>query len=145
MSHSIRFEVLDPIKLPLIKKIYKAHYPSAKVKRDEMIIIAQIAQQTVGVVRLRYIEQYQLLTGMLTLPNARGKGYGHALLEYCTSNHLNEDVFCFAYRHLENFYSCHGFQEIDVDKLPNTLKQKYLRYSESGKDLVPMQYRAQID
>ncbi|MCF8781097.1 GNAT family N-acetyltransferase [Vibrio sp. IRLE0018] len=145
MSHSIRFEVLDPIKLPLIKKIYKAHYPSAKVKRDEMIIIAQIAQQTVGVVRLRYIEQYQLLTGMLTLPNARGKGYGHALLEYCTSNHLNEDVFCFSYRHLENFYSCHGFQEIDVDKLPNTLKQKYLRYSESGKDLVPMQYRAQID
>ncbi|RAH26081.1 GNAT family N-acetyltransferase, partial [Vibrio vulnificus] len=35
MTHSIHFEVLDPIKVPIIKKLYKAHYPGTKVKKDE--------------------------------------------------------------------------------------------------------------
>lgn len=144
MSHPIHFEVLDPIKLPLIKKLYKAHYPSAKVKRDELIIIAQREKQIVGVVRLRDVEKYQLLTGMLTIPSVRGKGYGGAILEYCAQHHLHHGVFCYAYKHLKAFYARHGFEEVDVDDLPNTLKQKYLRYSESGKDLVPMQYRIQM-
>ncbi|TOM41494.1 GNAT family N-acetyltransferase, partial [Vibrio parahaemolyticus] len=33
IPNSLIIEVLNPIKLPLIKKLYKAHYPSGRAKK----------------------------------------------------------------------------------------------------------------
>ncbi|MDF4767204.1 N-acetyltransferase, partial [Vibrio parahaemolyticus] len=30
--------MLNPIRLPLIKKLYKAYYPAGRAKKDELII-----------------------------------------------------------------------------------------------------------
>ncbi|ASM96442.1 GNAT family N-acetyltransferase [Vibrio vulnificus] len=144
MTHAIHFELLDPIKVPIIKKLYKVHYPGTKVKKDENIVVAMQDKQTIGVVRFRRVEEHQLMTGMLVIPSQREKGIAHCLLKYCAERLLDEKVFCFAYRHLEPFYAQHSFVTISSEQLPNSLKQKFIRYSESGKDLVPMQYQAQI-
>lgn len=74
MTHSIHFEVLDPIKVPIIKKLYKAHYPGTKVKKDEQIVVAIQDKQSIGVVRFRRVEEHQLMTGMLVIPSQREKG-----------------------------------------------------------------------
>ncbi|MEX0333154.1 GNAT family N-acetyltransferase [Vibrio tubiashii] len=135
----MQIETLDPIKLPLVSRLYKAHYPSGKAKKDELTIVGSIDQQIVSLVRFRNIEQYRLLTGMLVLPEHRGSGLGHQLMGYCALRVLSEHDFCFAYAHLETFYAQHNFKAIDASQLPNSLKGLFERYS-LKKQLVAMKY-----
>tara|TARA_Y100001956_G_scaffold5226_1_gene4690 strand:+ start:22260 stop:22685 length:426 start_codon:yes stop_codon:yes gene_type:complete len=139
---TLSIEVLDPIKLPLVTRLYKQHYPSGKAKKDELTVVGYLNQQMAAVVRFRTIEHYRLLTGMLVIPEQRGEGFGHQLMAYCRADVLGENDYCFAYQHLEGFYSQHGFVSVEQDALPNSLKQLYLRYSNSGKKLIAMHYQA---
>jgi len=136
---SLHIEVLDPIKLPLVARLYKAYYPSGKAKKDELIIAGYSDNQLTSVVRFRSVEQYRLLTGMLVVPEHREKGLGHQLMTYCEEQVLINQDFCFAYQHLESFYGQHGFQLVEPQQLPNSLKNLFERYSQTKK-LVPMQY-----
>ncbi|WP_070970474.1 GNAT family N-acetyltransferase [Vibrio sonorensis] len=138
--HELRIETLDPIKMPLVTRLYKSHYPSGKAKSNEKTIVAYNNNTLIGVVRFRPIEQYQLLTGMLVVPEHRGKGVGHELMKHCRHQVLDTDVYCFAYQHLESFYSQHGFTTIEAEALPNNLNQLFNRYTRSGKCLIPMHF-----
>lgn len=142
MTNSIplRFEILDPIKLPLVKKLYKAYYPSGRAKADEIIWVAMAEHKIAALLRLKTIEEDQLLTGMLVIPDMRQQGVGHALLSHCQEHVFDHQVYCLAYAHLEHYYAQHGFATIDAAQLPNGLKMRFERYSASGKDLIPMQF-----
>lgn len=139
---TLSIEVLDPIKLPLVARLYKQHYPSGKAKKDELTIVGYLNQQLTAVVRFRSIEHYRLLTGMLVEPEKRGLGLGHELMAYCRQEVLTEQDYCFAYQHLEAFYTQHGFVRTDETNLPNSLKQLFVRYTNSGKKLLAMHYQA---
>ncbi|OIQ25332.1 GNAT family N-acetyltransferase [uncultured Vibrio sp.] len=136
--------VLPTIKVPLVNKIYKDYYPSGKAKKDEHIVTASSQGSIVAMVRFRHIEQYRLLTGMLVIPEKREHGIGHQLLDYCQSNELNNNDFCFAYTHLEKFYKQHNFYAIEPAHLPNSLKNLFERYVNSGRSLIPMQFQVDI-
>lgn len=142
LQSSLIIEVLNPIKLPLVKRLYKAHYPAGRAKRDELIITANIGTSIIALLRMKTVEQSRLLTGMLVIPEYRGSGVGHALLHHCENFVFADGDYCFAFAHLENYYSQFGFQTIACDNLPNSLKMAFLRYTESGKDLIPMQFIA---
>ncbi|GAL29274.1 predicted acyltransferase [Vibrio variabilis] len=137
---TLNFGVLDPIKLPIAKKLYKAHYPAGKPKSDERILTLSRNQSLSALVRFRTIEQYRLMTGMLVLPEQRGAGLGHQLMTYLEQGELKDGDYCFALSHLESFYSQHGFETIDEDSLPNPLKQLFSRYIGGGKSLLAMRY-----
>ncbi len=137
---SLIIEVLNPVKLPLIKRLYKAHYPSGRAKRDELIITASNEGTIVALLRMKTVENYRLLTGMLVIPEARGTGVGNVLLAHCEQNVFSDGDYCFAFMHLKSYYSQHGFRAIDSSKLPNSLKLAFQRYLDSGKDLIPMQF-----
>ncbi|WP_425608982.1 GNAT family N-acetyltransferase [Vibrio brasiliensis] len=130
---------LDSILIPVVSRLYKSYYPSGKAKKCELIWVGYIENQIASVVRLRHIERYRLLTGMLVVPEYRGKGLGHQLMAYCTEKVLSDRDYCFAYQYLEAFYSQHGFQPVAPEQLPNSLKNLFERYSQTKK-LVPMQY-----
>ena len=140
----LRIETLDPVKLPLVSRLYKAHYPSGKAKSNELTIVGYIDNQLCCVVRFRPIEQYQLLTGMLVIPEQRGLGLGHQLLVHCQSSVCNSNTYCFAYPHLEAFYQQHGFVTVVPEQLPNSLNQLFTRYTGSGKCLIPMHYQPDL-
>ncbi|KFI09650.1 GNAT family N-acetyltransferase [Vibrio coralliilyticus] len=135
----MNIETLDPIKLPLVSRLYKVHYPSGKAKKDELTIVGSIEQQIVSLVRFRNIEQFRLLTGMLVIPEHRGSGLGHQLMGYCAQYVLSEHDFCFAYANLETFYAQHNFKTIDASQLPSSLRGRFERYS-LKKQLVAMKY-----
>ncbi len=139
--NQVKIEVLDPVKMPLVSRLYKAHYPSGKAKKDELTIVAYQNNTLVGVVRFRSIDKYRLLTGMLVVPECRAQGIGHQLMAYCQQNVLSEGDYCFAYEHLESFYSQYGFEAVEGGELPNPLKVLYERYCNSGKKLVGMRHR----
>ncbi|CAH0541743.1 GNAT family N-acetyltransferase [Vibrio marisflavi] len=136
----LRIELLEPIKLPLITKLYKAHYPSGKAKKNEKIIVGYLDNQIVAVVRLRSIAPYRLLTGMLVIPEQRGFGFASELLQFCQQYELKEKDYCFAYPHLEQFYLSQGFKKVNSRQLPTLLEQLFSRYTNCGKALIAMQY-----
>lgn len=139
---NLSFDILDPIKLPLVSRLYKAHYPSGKAKKDELTVVAYHEGKLIAVVRFRSLEQFRLLTGMLVVPEHREQGIGHKLMEYCQHSVLQHGDFCFAYEHLEAFYAAHDFKAVEPHQLPNSLKMSFERYVNSGKRLVAMQYQA---
>ncbi|PNH87227.1 GNAT family N-acetyltransferase [Vibrio diazotrophicus] len=139
----LKFGHLDPIKLPLLKRFYKQHYPSTKPKSDELSIVAYSDFSMVAVVRFRPIAEYRLLTGMAVDESQRGEGIGSQLLNYCLNEVLAKSDFCFSYTHLQNFYEQANFKKIDIEELPNDLRTLFLRYSQNGKDLIPMQFFAE--
>lgn len=139
--NNLIIEQLDPIKLPLVKRFYKEHYPSGKANRSELIFTLSIGTSIQGVVRFRTVDNYRLLTGMAISTNQRNKGLGHTLMTHCRNEVLNNSDFCFAYKHLEHFYNAHGFHQLDSSDLPHPLRVLYERYTNSGKDLIPMHFR----
>ncbi len=136
----LKFELLDPIKQPLLKRFYKQHYPSTKPKSDELTIVAYDGYDIKAVVRFRTIANYRLLTGMAVSESNRGQGIGLQLLGYCQEKILQKNDFCFSYAHLQNFYEQAQFKIVDTDELPGELKSLFIRYSQSGKNLIPMQF-----
>ena len=141
---SLTISRLDPLKYPLITRFYKTHYPVAKAKRDELTFVGYYQEQLIAVVRFRTIEQYRLLTGMAVAQSHRGCGFAHQLMRYCQTQTLSHTDYCFAYPHLRDFYSQHNFHVIDSDQLPNALKTLFIRYTNSGKNLIPMHYLADV-
>ncbi|MDW6091155.1 GNAT family N-acetyltransferase [Vibrio rhizosphaerae] len=140
MDH-LSFEMLDPLKLPLVQRFYKQHYPTAKPKRHESIYTASLANQFCAVVRFRNIgASFQLLTGMTVAKERRSQGIGHQLLSFCEDHVLNHNVFCFAYRHLESFYQSHHFVVQAPQALPGEINTLYQRYHHQGRDIIPMRY-----
>lgn len=137
----VNFQKLDPIKLPLIKPIYKAFYPSARPKKNETIVVGYLENKIVAIVRFRPIDNLWLLTGMLVVPEHRSSGIASQLLQFCQAKYFNDNYFCFAYSHLEKLYQIAGFETKEVSELPMTLQQLFQRYTLNGKNLLPMQYK----
>lgn len=138
---TLHFEHIDPIKLPLVKRFYKQHYPGTKPKSNELIIAGYTGRQAMSaIVRFRQVAQYRLLTGMAVDGHLRGQSIGSQLLTYCQQHVLQDKDYCFAYPHLERFYQQAAFKTIDAAKLPAELHSLFNRYSASGKDLIPMQF-----
>ncbi|MDP5255833.1 MULTISPECIES: GNAT family N-acetyltransferase [unclassified Vibrio] len=140
MLDKINIRQLDAIRLPLVKKLYKQHYPSAKPKSDETIYTLEHQKQIIATLRLRTIGQYRLMTGMLVLPTYRQQGVGGALLTYCKENVFQAGDYCFALNHLGDYYQRYGFKIGAVESLPNDLRTLLLRYTGTGKDLIPMSF-----
>ncbi len=137
---TLKFGMLDPIKLPIAKKLYKAHYPAGKPKSDERILTLSKDYCLCALVRFRSIEQYRLMTGMLVLPNFRQQGVGHHFMAQLRQDELTNNDFCFALEHLQGFYGQHGFKVITQEELPGPLKQLFSRYIHGGKALAAMRY-----
>lgn len=131
---------LNSIALPLVQKLYKQHYKAGKAKSNELIYVAYNDNELCGVVRLRPVEQYRLLTGMLVIPQYRHLGVAHHLMKHCARHTLKKSDYCFAYTHLVPFYNRHHFEIVEPSDLPSQLFSLFQRYSQSGKALTAMQY-----
>lgn len=133
---------LDPIKVPLVKRFYKEHYPTGKVNKSELVYSLTCERELKGVVRFRAIEKYRLMTGMVIAKESRGLRLGDKLMEFCIENTLTQHDYCFAYEHLEHFYTKHNFIKIEPRSLPSCLLSLFDRYTNSGKALIPMHYQS---
>lgn len=141
-QYKLTFQIVDRIKYPLVKRFYKEHYPSTKVKPTDIVIAAIHRGQMVGVVRFKPVGEEFLLTGMAVSRECRLKGVGRQLLTHCIEHYLNSNYYCFALSHLDSFYTNSGFSLIESSQLPNDLKVLFDRYSRNGKGLTAMRYRS---
>ncbi|MFD2177576.1 GNAT family N-acetyltransferase [Veronia pacifica] len=142
--NDLRFSSLNPLRFPLVMRLYKTHYPAGKPKKDEVIWTGEGTTGLTAAVRFRQFSEFQLLTGMLVIPESRGKGVAEALLSACQSQIICRPCFCLAFRYLVPLYQRAGFDVIERDALPNDLSGRFDSYCHSGKDLVPMKFKKPI-
>ncbi|CAH0532357.1 hypothetical protein VST7929_00181 [Vibrio stylophorae] len=137
---SLSIQPLDPIRFPLAQRFYKTHYPAGKANKQETIWVLERQGVILGAVRFKLIGNEQLLTGMAIDSHKRGQGLGNLLLKGCLSHIQSTPCYCFAYAHLEGFYQQHGFETIEPQTLPNELRMRFERYSQT-KNLITMAYQ----
>lgn len=137
----LSFHILQPIRFPLINRLYKSYYPAGKAKRDETIWVGEDESNIVCCVRFKSIEDIQLLTGMLVKPDLRGQGISEQLLVATIEQVEEQPCYCFAFSHLVALYQKANFVVINDNELPHFLASRFKRYSDSGKSLVPMMYQ----
>lgn len=144
MTHSFKHHLIDRLHFPLAKKFYQAYYPSGKANKADPIWVLNKQHKIFVCLRLKQFEQYQLLTGMVTLPAFRNQGLGLQLLDALIKDEtrplLSKPCYCFAFSHLEGFYQKAHFTSICADDLPDELKRRFIAYSQAGKPLIPMKY-----
>ncbi|WP_036759276.1 GNAT family N-acetyltransferase [Photobacterium halotolerans] len=139
---TLSFHPLEPLRFPLVNRLYKAYYPAGKAKKDEIIWIGETATSIKAAVRFQQYDDFQLMTGMLVAPQLRQQGLGLALLNACHSQLMTKPCYCFAFSHLEPLYLKAQFSVIADDALPLSLAHRIERYRSGGKALTPMQYQA---
>ncbi|MCD9509038.1 GNAT family N-acetyltransferase [Photobacterium phosphoreum] len=139
----VHYQQLNPIRLPIVNKLYKDFYPAGKAKRDETLWIGESQQKIICCVRFKHIGELQLLTGMLVTPEYRGQKIATQLLQHAIPQMQQKACYCFAFKELEALYKYAGFITLQPQQLPLDLQQRFERYCNSGKKLIPMHYNAQ--
>lgn len=129
---------LDSLRFPLIKRLYKTHYPPGMPRKDDIIWSIEKNATLCGAVKFRQEGENQLLSGLLIIPSLRGVNLGHLLLKQSEQQSRIKPCYCFAYAYLVPFYQKAGYIRLDTNQLPSVLKSKFHRYCASGKDLVPL-------
>ncbi|GAL09009.1 predicted acyltransferase [Photobacterium aphoticum] len=118
----LSFHLLEPLRFPLINRFYKAYYPAGKAKKDETIWVGESNQGIQCCVRFKYIEDYQLLTGMLVHPEQRGQGIGQHLLQAVQDQLTQQPCYCFAFAYLEAFYQAAALSPCPMTHYPHRCK-----------------------
>ncbi|KLV04991.1 GNAT family N-acetyltransferase [Photobacterium ganghwense] len=142
--NKLRFHPIEPLRFPLINRLYKQHYPAGKAKKDEVIWIGEDNSAIHCCVRFKQFDGFQLMTGMLVIPDARGQKQGQQLLVAAQSQLEQAPCFCFAFSYLVDFYQATGFVPVPESELPESLQSRLTRYRLSGKSLVAMIYQQAV-
>lgn len=136
--NSLQFSELLKQQIPLVNKFYRSVYKQSVANKSEQVFTLK-NQQILCAVRLKTVQGDLLLTGVACAPEYRQKGLASLLI----NNVLrlkNQNIYCFPYPHLQNFYERIGFEVLLARSLPLPLAQQYERYSRS-KSLLCMVYR----
>ncbi len=133
-------EQVPSLWFPLVKKFYQEHYPSGKPNKADPIWAIRDKGKILCTLRLKQMDNSQLLTGMVTEPNHRHLGLGSHLIS-CIHHILSEKpTYCFAFIHLVPFYNANHFTTISAEMLPEELESRFNAYTAQGRDLTPMRY-----
>jgi N-acetylglutamate synthase-like GNAT family acetyltransferase len=121
--------------------------------RNDLIYIVRDQKRLIGLVRLLEIEDSQTsqywLRGLFIEPAYRQQRLASQLLDLMTADlkarHEPFAIWAFPYIHLNKFYGRNGFQSIDVNKLPTSLKTTYQNAIKQGKTWLCMAFIDEIN
>ncbi|MFT2099686.1 GNAT family N-acetyltransferase [Marinomonas sp. 2405UD66-6] len=134
-------ELVPSLWFPLVKKFYQEHYPSGKPNKADPIWVIRDNNKIVCSLRLKQLDQVQLLTAMVTEPSYRNKGLGGHLIQ-CLHGELSKQAsYCFALTPLVPFYTRNGFARILPEELPAALLGRFKAYQAQGRKITPMFYK----
>jgi GNAT superfamily N-acetyltransferase len=105
---------------------------------SDMILLARVASQLVGVVRLCTEESVTVLRGMQVHRRYQRRGIGSQLLDACVPFLDARPSFCLPYSHLVSFYGAVSFEVAQPSQLPSFLAARFALYLAEGRDVLPM-------
>lgn len=138
----------EPPILPLVKRFFQSQGMRAQAAKVDLVIIARSQQKTqapiIAALRLCPVKHSWILRSMSVAKNHQRQGIGQRMLRQIKAELAEKKCYCFAYPHLQTFYQQAGFQLCDERSASDAIRQLYLQYRQSGKDIVLMQYNTDI-
>lgn len=110
-----------------VNSFYSACNRSTSINPEDMLVLAHLDRDLVGVVRLCFERNTCVLRTMQVRDDLQGKGLGRLILKRFRDllGELKVDkIFCMPYAHLEYFYGLIGFQMIDPASAPIFLQER---------------------
>jgi predicted N-acetyltransferase YhbS len=138
----IRVRMATAADIAAVHALYAAGGYGGGVHAGDMVIVATVGSDVVGVVRLCTEHGVTVLRGMQVASAHRGCGLGRALLEACAAALGGQPAYCLPYAHLVGFYGSIGFAKVQDDALPGFLRQRRDAYRTAGEDVVGMKREA---
>ena len=135
ISNSLLFCQLEKQQTPLANQFYKRVYKKGVASKSDQVFVLK-DQEIRCAARLKEEQGKLLLTGVACAIDFRGKGLASLLITKILSRQT-QDIYCFPYPHLKNFYQHLGFIFCEPEQLPEALNIKYQRYN-SRKPLICM-------
>ena len=130
-----------------INKFYKSQKHKGKANGDDVVFYGfwlddDQTEQIMGAVRLvPYLEDsehpFYWLRSLYIREDLRGRSLGGALLAH-THQATSAPIYCFPYTHLESFYQSNGYALINVETLPESLQDLYIKYQQRGEKIIAM-------
>ncbi|WP_067037030.1 GNAT family N-acetyltransferase [Marinomonas gallaica] len=141
MNSSIDPRPVEALWFPLVKKFYQAYYPSAKPNKSEPVWVIKDGALIKSAVRLKPLTHCVLLTGLVTHPDYRNRGYAAALLAALKPTLEKQASYCLNQPKLIEFYQRSGFELIENENiLPQDLYGRLQRYRAKQPNLVAMRF-----
>jgi N-acetylglutamate synthase-like GNAT family acetyltransferase len=110
----------------------------ATVSPSDCVLMAEVENKIVGVVRICEESDTVVLRGMQVAPGFRTRGIGTALLGEVSELIGDRECYCLPYTHLQEFYSRIGFHTVGPERTPGFLKNRRDEYEAKGLDVVVM-------
>lgn len=137
MQTDWQFRALSGVLLPVANQFYKRVNKHMKARGDETVWLGETKGRACAALRLRPLEPpFELLTGMLVAPDARGQGWASALLNAAAQAFRVQETFLFCEPALVNLYRRAGF--VPTQSLPAPLASRQARYQRKTPNLIAM-------
>jgi len=139
MLNALLFFQLEKHQIPLVNQFYKQTYKKGQANKSEQVFVAKDSTIKCAA-RLKDVDGDLLLTGVACAEESRRQGIAHSLVTHILRLQT-QDIYCFPYPHLHDFYQRVGFVTCTAAQLPPPLQARYQRYHDR-KPLLCMVKRA---
>ena len=120
-----------------VNKFYRSQKHKGSASGDEQIFVIYQGEDIVAAVRLVPHPNYFWLRGLYVKSELRGQRLGSLLLKQI-HEHIALPIYCFPYEHLQGFYNRSGYQLLELQQLPEAMRDLYKRYSRKGTAIINM-------
>jgi GNAT superfamily N-acetyltransferase len=117
---------------------YEAWGYGGGVQPDDVVYLAEIDGELVGIVRRTREHEVTMLRGMQVAPEWRRRGIGRQLLRTLVADLGTDECLCVPYAHLTGFYGAAGFVEIPEENAPPFLRYRIAGYRTRGLSVLVM-------
>lgn len=142
----LHFEQAAPLSVPLVDKFYQAQGYKIKCGRNERVFtLSHPEKGIIAAARLVPQGADYWLRNLLVARFWREKGLGKLLMQTLLPELYPGACYCFALKHVEEFYSKLDFQCLLPEDCNSQIAQRYQQYRSRGRDWVLMGYIKNTD
>ena len=134
----VEIAAAHPEELARVAAFYEECGYDGSIAASDTILLARMAGQLVGAVRLCPEDGVTVLRGMEVRAEYQRRGIGSQLLRACVPLLDARPSFCLPYTHLVSFYGAVSFEVVQPSRLPPFLAARLASYLAEGRDVLAM-------
>lgn len=127
-----------PKDLSRVQAFYSAADYGGGVGQDDVIYLAELGDDLVGVVRRTHEHGVTMLRGMQVAPSQQRKGVGLRMLHAFVADLEGKGCYCIPYRRLTEFYASVGFEPAPDETAPPFLRERLADYTARNMSVILM-------
>lgn len=120
-----------------VNAFYKQQGHTGKANGTDRVWVIEDQGELLGAVRLVPMEGHYWLRSLQIAAHRQRKGLGLQLLAEINQT-VPQNIYCFPYAHLNNFYTYAGYSHLSADNCPENIRLFYARYGKTQQKILLM-------